>query len=83
MDSAVQLRITRVIAQRSRWVIGIVLGRNERDPKGVDLFILALQRKTEGRLAFLGGGTPPSHQTYYDQSKRGVRVPNYAFHRTN
>jgi hypothetical protein len=34
MYSAVKLRITRVIARRWRWVIRIVQGRNERDPKG-------------------------------------------------
>ncbi len=54
----IYLKITRVIALRSRWVIIIVVGRNERDPKGVDLFIFAFQR-FEGHVAFLGRGTPP------------------------
>jgi hypothetical protein len=66
-----KLRITRVIARRSRWVIRIVQGRNERDPKGVNLFILALQSKKLKAVAFLGRGTSPSHQTYYDQSIGG------------
>ncbi len=44
-------------------VIIIAVGRNERDPKGVDLFILAFQRF--GHVAFLDRGTPRFPQTYF------------------
>jgi hypothetical protein len=44
------------------------------NPKGVDLFYLALQRKNEARLAFLDRGTPPFPQTYFFSVTSNTRI---------